>query len=850
MPAVLTQNGVDITAWSPLKTWKVRNVGYASIATASYTVEQQSPFTLNIAKEQPVTIVDHTGVTIFKGYSRRVVRKDFNIQGIRKYEVSCQDLTSDLGADVIDNGNRTTSETDQARIIWLINTFSTRGLTAATPGSGGFVQQVYGTNLPPQDFTGMNLAEAIEEVRKISGASSPYVDFNSKVHYFSVETARAPFDIDMQAPNPLAAPRPLRPCRNFSYPDDSVDFVNAVYVIGTTGVATWRYLGGSIPAAGTRRAATIKDDSIADLTQAAAAGDAFLAGQQNLNDGEYETWYPGLRAGQVQHIKNTDYGLDADFPITQVEVDFVSATDAFYKVTFGAAPVTLHSYFNGTTRAIASAIRSAEESAAGGTVDTTPPAAPSGLSLTSAVDQQPDGTQAPYLLAQWSANVEADLNSYELQIDRAKIGAPVFVASASGTGGTLPAGNYAVVVTGVGSVSGETIRSSPQQVAITAGQRLFVNITAMTGMSSYKIYASILVGGEEVPKFWNTTATTGSAVEVTTAGSGAYPPASGTAVDFLNPQVIRTATTRVTIQPVMGGVYYVARVRAEDHSGNKSGFSTVSGTTAAPDTTAPPAPLGLAAIAGRVDIVGLSWQRVAVPDLAKYQYRYAQATPVEWSAPEDTYDTYVVVNGLTTEVLHYFQVRAVDLSGNVSAWTGTGVGVDVYVTATPGLITGNDIAAGSIIAEHISTTGLDASSIKTGTLTVGGVPNAPDFFIVVNSSGVEIGRWDQNGLLIKDPVNTLNQIRIINGIISFSSDGGVTWTTAISGAGITADSIKLGISPGGHNMIPNASFELSAFATTLQRLWDVAADWGASIAASDVNVTKTGSALVMTTVTY
>lgn len=197
MTLVITVNGVDITAKVPLKTVKVVSKA-GGVATAEFTAEEKSPFALAIAEEH-ITTIDFAGVRCFGGYIRRLSKEDFEVQDIRKYVVSCQDFNSDLGDDVVDLGNRAVTETDQARIIWLISTFSTRGLTAvATPT--GFVQQVYGGTLAPFDYTGMNLYEAYLEIAKITGAFL-YVDGLQKVHYAASEATLAPFDIDLQNPS-------------------------------------------------------------------------------------------------------------------------------------------------------------------------------------------------------------------------------------------------------------------------------------------------------------------------------------------------------------------------------------------------------------------------------------------------------------------------------------------------------------------------------------------------------------------------------------------------------------------------------------------------------------------------
>jgi len=220
-------------------------------------------------------------------------------------------------------------------------------------------------------------------------------------------------------------------------------------------------------------------------------------------------------------------------------------------------------------------------------------------------------------------------------------------------------------------------------------------------------------------------------------------------------------------------------------------------------------------------------------------------------------------------VLYYFQVRAIDRSNNVQTSAADPTAVDAdkfpeagwsnvagdYKTATPTLIGAADVAFNSVLTSILTANEINADDIEAGTLSIGGLPDTPDFLLVYNTNGQEIGRWDQYGLLIVDPANTTRAMRLRNGVLSFTNAyvGPATpeadWSTALSADGISADAIKLGTAPGGHNAMPNASFELSAFGVTLEKLWDIAADWGATIG-TNVNVDTGAASLSMTTVTY
>lgn len=167
-------------------------------------------------------------------------------------------------------------------------------------------------------------------------------------------------------------------------------------------------------------------------------------------------------------------------------------------------------------------------------------------------------------------------------------------------------------------------------------------------------------------------------------------------------------------------------------------------------------------------------------------------------------------------------------------------------------ITGDKIAANSIVSGHIATSGLLAEQITAGTLSLGGLDGVPDALDIYDQDGALVGIFDQNGVLFRSPGDTNLQMRFADGVLEFSADGGVNWTTAIDATGITADAIQVGTAPGGLNFLPNSSFEQRPFTTDSSRLWTLAADWaGANTTiAALINIDTSTGDLKMTTVTY
>jgi hypothetical protein len=939
MSWTLTVGGVAVQNYvRPFSSLKVKHRGYRGLGTLSARlVEKEATpgsgtYSINPQNEDSVVLVD-TGVTIFGGYVRRRIRKDLNTSGIRVVELECQDYNSDPSDDPVPlgTGPRTTAETDQARVRWLFATFGTRGVDATTAAC----QVVFGSNLPTQDFDGMSLAQAMDEICKISGAQW-YVDYNHKLHYFKTESTAAPWNIDIQSPNNTTT----FPAKDFEYPDDTIDYVNTVIVIGA-GVTATRYRGGSAPAAGTQRLYILRDTALRTVQQCNDAGDAYLSANTNRQAGKVTVWKSGLFPGQLIHIKNTMWSIDADFRIAEVVPKYIDLDKALYDVSFGSNPVDLSDLW-GKQAGDLTAVQVTTTELGGGNAGTLiPPATPTGLAVATGTRLTPDGNGIPYLSASWTANSEGDIDAYEIEIDRALEGDTVFSVSVSGTGGTLGAGSYSVKVTGQGQVAGETYQSADKDITLSAGQKLFVNITARSGVTTFKIYATRTTG--EPLSNGQTTAVTGSNVEITPEGAGAASPAYSTAVAFLNPKPYRTAGTTAYTEDVQGGWYYAARIRAVNRAGLKSPWTTPQGIKISGDTSAPAIPSGLTAVAG-YKLVGVKWAASVETDLQQYELRWAPdcgngngPNTLQW-VKVDTLTTHAVVDGLVAGTKYYFQVRAIDRSGNVvtsstdstavdaddnpeAGWSNTvyavasglsttlaaaavatatnvkvvsvtganvgdlmvisgggvttdeivtigtvgtagagGTGITFspalvadkangnavtevtksHVTGTPNLIGAADVSFNSVLTSILSTNQLDATTIKTGTLSIGGGPSMPTYLLVFNGSGVEIGRWDSSGLLIKDPTNTNQQVRLMNGILEFSSDGGASWQTAISSGGIRADSILLGTAPGGHNNIPNASFELSAFGATFSKVWTINTDWATAIGVSINADTSTG----------
>jgi hypothetical protein len=189
-----------------------------------------------------------------------------------------------------------------------------------------------------------------------------------------------------------------------------------------------------------------------------------------------------------------------------------------------------------------------------------------------------------------------------------------------------------------------------------------------------------------------------------------------------HPQV----TTRIF--NLRSGTTYYFQVNATDGSNPTEYIPTTPVSVLVPfDTTAPSAPSGLVAVAGFNNIIAY-WNRNSENDvdLGRGTYQFQISTLETFtSVLQDRTITGTVASftGLTTGTQYYIRVRALDSSGNVSAWT-------VPVSATPGkvnaadslssgTIVGSLIAADTIAGNKLIVNDIDADRLKTNTGIVG-----------------------------------------------------------------------------------------------------------------------------------
>jgi hypothetical protein len=194
-------------------------------------------------------------------------------------------------------------------------------------------------------------------------------------------------------------------------------------------------------------------------------------------------------------------------------------------------------------------------------------------------------------------------------------------------------------------------------------------------------------------------------------------------------------TTR--IEPVEPGATYTITVRSISRLGRISALASTT-RLAVGDLTLPDAPGvgGWSANAGLKISSGLrsavvTWDEHPDPDVKNGNGAYdvqIDTSATFNTAPHPAGDlqgvrvsgTITTFSNLKAFTTYYVRVRAIDSSGNVSAWTTGSVSTTTIRADTvdigPDAITAPLIRAGEIDTDHIATTGLDAGHIKFGSM--------------------------------------------------------------------------------------------------------------------------------------
>lgn len=177
------------------------------------------------------------------------------------------------------------------------------------------------------------------------------------------------------------------------------------------------------------------------------------------------------------------------------------------------------------------------------------------------------------------------------------------------------------------------------------------------------------------------------------------------------------------------GTAYTAKVRALDYFANRSTFTDAVVATAVIDTTAPALPTSIGATAS-VRNIFLTWTNPADADVAAVEIwentsnDSATATRIATVNAAPNRPGAFTRSAVVTGTAYYYWLKAVDTSGNTSAFTAS-------VSATPITLVNADIAAGTITADRVKAYTLTGDRFDTATSLPG--------TITVGTTGVSIG---------------------------------------------------------------------------------------------------------------
>ncbi|ROP27099.1 fibronectin type 3 domain-containing protein [Pseudokineococcus lusitanus] len=354
----------------------------------------------------------------------------------------------------------------------------------------------------------------------------------------------------------------------------------------------------------------------------------------------------------------------------------------------------------------------------GGFLDFTPPARPSGVTVT---------TKDSALEVSWTANTESDMRDYRVYVD-----GTLTATVLKGTTTTLVTGlvndrRYAITVSARDTRLNESTKSPPVNgtprdltpPAVPTGLMAArgdgrVDLTWEPGADADLQTVRVLRDGARVADLpagttrWTDTGVVNdrtyayslmaldrvgnaslASAEVHATPTDLTPPAvptglrgtagdasasltwdRGTDADLATVRVLQdgvvvaqlpAGTTSWTGRGLQAGRDYAFRLQAVDGHGNAS--ATTAAVVVRPvDLTAPDAPVGVRAVAGDT-WVDVSWDAVAATDVARYEVRGPGGRVVTVTAPT----TRGRVTGLPNDVEATFTVVAVDGAGNVSA---------------------------------------------------------------------------------------------------------------------------------------------------------------------------------------
>ena len=348
--------GLHMTPYLDVHSLRVEETGTQEQVTASFTLVDKSN-ALALPDEAFVHIA-HGAETIFKGFTRS--RRPRIVAIGKIVEITCADIGSLLDTCLVVSQPRTATETDKARLLWLLSTYGSQSLFNNGYGSTDpqYIQVLKGS-MPNQRFKNMTLRQAIEAVLGLASESSNYfVDAAGRLHTFdnsNPESNTAPYSVNV---TPTLGATEIAP-EDLTIDFDTSNLINDYQVRAKVRAADVRVADQYSMNRYGRRAAYIDAPDANTSAKATAVGNAALRdtadpiprGSFSVQD-DYVT-RAGIRwiAGQKVTITSPMHDMTAiQQRIVRVSTEYLSgAGKRRQRIEFGGLRLRLRSSGSGNT---------------------------------------------------------------------------------------------------------------------------------------------------------------------------------------------------------------------------------------------------------------------------------------------------------------------------------------------------------------------------------------------------------------------------------------------------------------------------------------------------------------------
>ena len=260
-----------------------------------------------------------------------------------------------------------------------------------------------------------------------------------------------------------------------------------------------------------------------------------------------------------------------------------------------------------------------------------------------------------------------------------------------------------------------------------------------------------------------------------------------------------TKSTPAVITTLQNGQSYNVRVKAINEIGVSSAYVTAT-PTAATDTTAPNVPSSVSAT-GQFEAISVNWTNPTASDFSHVDVYQSTSSGGTYALVGKSSGTSFVKVGLSTTTAYYYKVKAVDFTGNQSAFSSV---VSATTTAAPAAtipdgsidtikiaddaitnrlidtdaVNSDSIVANAVTAVKIDVGNLSAISADIGTITAGSI----DGVTVKIGTGTSIFKADTNGIYLGNATFGSAPFRV-------TPAGAITATSATITGTITANNI-------------------------------------------------------------